>query len=132
MRKSIALFVFSIALVIAGCSGQEKTEPASRDTAGDGGMSVNRGEDPTKGTVPGGADFTTVKASLENFCLPCHNAENKKGGVDVTAIGSADDLKAVASKITGVVESKTMPPANHSKQPTDAERATIVEGLKAL
>lgn len=130
----MALFALSVALVMIGCSGGgDTTESPDKKTSSAGTMNGSRSEDATEGQQPGGgSSFATIKASLENFCLPCHSAEKKAGGVDITALASADDVKAVAAKITAQVEGKMMPPANHPKQPSDAERAAMVSAVKGL
>lgn len=131
MRNFVALFGAALFLVAIGCSGGEETSSTTTGTAPNN-LNSMKTDDPTKGTIPGKADFTAVKASLESFCYPCHNAQNKKDDVNIEGLASAEDLKKVSSHIIEVLESKKMPPANAGKQPTDDERSKLVSDLKNL
>jgi uncharacterized membrane protein len=134
MHKSVALFVFALTLLVMGCSGGEEKASPGTGTAPAGNMNSMKGDDPTKGPIPGAADanFTTVKASLENFCYPCHNAQNKKDDVNIESLDSAEKLKAVVPNLLEVLEGKKMPPPAAAKHPTDEERAAIIAALKSL
>lgn len=134
MRKSLALLGVSLAILAIGCSGGGGDEKPAEPTGkvGDGNMNSMKKPDDPNAPIPGKNDFTTIKATLENFCYPCHNAQNKTDDVNIEGLASAEDLKKVSSNIIEVLESKKMPPANAPKHPTDAERAALVESLKSL
>lgn len=129
MRKSLSLLIAGLTLFAIGCSGGEEKAPEASGTSPGGDMNAMKRDDPT---APAGGGFATVQASLNNFCLPCHSAENKKDDVDVTALKSAEDVKKVSKNLLEVLESKKMPPANAGKQPTDEERAALVAAIKGL
>lgn len=135
MRKSLALFGLSLAVLMIGCSGGEEQPAPSGGTKPGGNMNGMKADDPTKGTIPGSGDaagFTAVKASLENFCYPCHTSANKKDDVDIESLKTSEELKKVAGLLAEEVEKKKMPPANAPKQPTDEERAALVTALKGM
>lgn len=78
------------------------------------------------------SDFyrSSVRPVLEKNCVDCHDADDKKGGVDLSVllktakgeIAARDDLWA---RVEGVIASREMPPKK--EQPlTDAERANVL------
>lgn len=137
MRRSLFLLATALTLFAIGCGGGENaggaTEPPAPKNMNSMKPNGGGGNTPTEGLNEAPkADFASVQTAASSFCLPCHDGTNKKGGMDVTAFKTADDAKPFLDKMIAQVESKKMPPANASKQPTDAERASLVTALKAL
>ena len=70
---------------------------------------------------------TEPAALLENYCFDCHDAETKKGGLDMVGLldaGEFDSSLMFENLITG-----KMPPANKKKQPSAEERRAILDWL---
>ncbi|MCM8525590.1 MAG: DUF1592 domain-containing protein, partial [Lentisphaeraceae bacterium] len=71
-------------------------------------------------------------AMLEQHCFRCHNAEKKKGKVDLESFAS---IKAPLKNVKlwrhalNMAEERTMPPEG-KKQPTEEERQDIINWLK--
>lgn len=80
------------------------------------------------------ADIKAEKsyAMLEQHCFRCHNAEKKKGKVDLESFAS---IKAPLKNVKlwrhalNMAEERTMPPEG-KKQPTEEERQDIINWLK--
>ena len=66
------------------------------------------------------------QALLENYCFDCHDAETKKGALDMVSLLEGDKFDG-ALMFENLVTGK-MPPSN-KKQPTAAERRQILEWL---
>jgi hypothetical protein len=67
---------------------------------------------------------------LEHHCFGCHDAETKKGGLDLTALSfDAQNLELLV-KVHDAVERGEMPP-RRKKQPPEAEKAAFVTELDA-
>ncbi|MEQ1822793.1 MAG: hypothetical protein ABL949_09795 [Fimbriimonadaceae bacterium] len=121
--SSMVLLAFAI-----GCSGGDSSADAPKPDS-----NASSGDKPADDAPVAKADFASVKTGMDSFCLPCHNATNKQGGLDVTAFKTEADIdKAAFAKMASELESKKMPPGKAEKQPTDEERAAMVTGLKAL
>lgn len=72
-----------------------------------------------------------VATFLENHCVQCHDAETKKGGLDLDALTfQPDDVKAFAAwvKVHDRVRDHEMPPKK-KKQPTAAETEVFLKTL---
>jgi mono/diheme cytochrome c family protein len=70
---------------------------------------------------------------VENRCIDCHDADTKKGELDLDALLSAPlDEKTFAKwvRVHDRVRDGEMPPKKE-KQPTDAERTTFLAGVNA-
>ena len=67
---------------------------------------------------------------LERHCLDCHDADSKKGGLDLTTLGSAPGQLQTWIKIHDAVEQGEMPPKK-KRQPEPAERAEFAQRLDA-
>jgi mono/diheme cytochrome c family protein len=69
------------------------------------------------------------RAFLERHCFECHDAETKKGGLDLTKLSydAAKPEKWVL--LHDAVAAGEMPPAKRKSQPTSAERAAFVAEL---
>jgi hypothetical protein len=69
------------------------------------------------------------RAFLEKHCFECHDAETKKGGLDLTTLryDAAKPEKWV--QVHDAVAAGEMPPAKRKSQPTSAERAAFVAEL---
>ena len=77
------------------------------------------------------ADFARdVQPRLRQFCTDCHDAEAKKGGLDLTRFSS--DAAALADRATwkrvfDQLEAGQMPPPKRTSQPAPADRAVLME-----
>jgi hypothetical protein len=69
------------------------------------------------------------RAFMEKHCFECHDAETKKGGLDLTALryDAAKPEKWVL--LHDAVAAGEMPPAKRKSQPAPAERAGFVAEL---
>lgn len=70
---------------------------------------------------------------FNRHCVDCHDAETKKGGLDLTALGSdlsTPDRLAVWTRIHDRVMEGAMPPAK-KQQPEAGEKAAFLRGLAA-
>jgi hypothetical protein len=67
---------------------------------------------------------------LEQHCYDCHDAETKKGDLDLTALTMDAPHVDLLIKVHDAVERGEMPPKK-KKQPTEAEKATFVQELEA-
>jgi hypothetical protein len=69
------------------------------------------------------------RAFMEKHCFECHDAETKKGGLDLTTLryDAAKPEKWV--QLHDAVAAGEMPPAKRKSQPTPAERAAFVAEL---
>lgn len=76
------------------------------------------------------ADFARdVQPRLRQFCTDCHDAEAKKGGLDLARFTS--DAAALADRATwkrvfDQLEAGQMPPPKRTSQPTPADRAALM------
>lgn len=76
------------------------------------------------------ADFASdVQVRLRQFCTDCHDAEAKKGGLDLARFSS--DAAALADRptwkrILDQLEAGQMPPPKRTSQPTPADRAALM------
>lgn len=69
-------------------------------------------------------------AFLERHCYDCHDAEAKKGGLDLTNLGFDLQNLDLLIKVHDAVERGEMPPKK-KKQPAEAEKAAFVAELDA-
>jgi len=69
-------------------------------------------------------------AFLEQHCYDCHDAETKKGDVDLTALTFDAQHLDLLVKVHDAVERGEMPPKK-KKQPAEAEKAAFVKELDA-
>lgn len=72
-----------------------------------------------------------VKEVLGSYCTDCHDAETKKGNLDLTALGfDLDNPKTFATwvKVHDRVHDHEMPPKKRD-QPEDGERSVFLQGL---
>jgi hypothetical protein len=67
---------------------------------------------------------------LEQYCYDCHDAETKKGDLDLTALAMDTQHLELLIKVHDAVESGEMPPKK-KKQPAEAEKAAFVKELDA-
>lgn len=84
------------------------------------------------GAAPPSASFQAdIRPFLESYCADCHDAEAKKGGLDLTALPfDLDDEKAFNQWVTvhDRVRDGEMPPKK-KPQPKDAERGKFTGAL---
>jgi hypothetical protein len=69
-------------------------------------------------------------AFLEQHCYDCHDAETKKGDLDLTALTIDAQHLDLLIKVHDAVERGEMPPKK-KKQPAEAEKAAFVQELNA-
>ena len=69
-------------------------------------------------------------AFLEQHCYDCHDAETKKGDLDLTALTIDAQHLDLLIKVHDAVERGEMPPKK-KKQPAEAEKAAFVQELEA-
>ena len=69
-------------------------------------------------------------AFLEQHCYDCHDAETKKGGLDLTALTIDAPHVELLIKVHDAVERGEMPPKK-KKQPAEVEKAAFVKELEA-
>jgi hypothetical protein len=69
-------------------------------------------------------------AFLEQHCYDCHDAETKKGGLDLTTLAIDAPHLDLLIKVHDAVERGEMPPKK-KKQPAEAEKAAFVKELEA-
>jgi hypothetical protein len=69
-------------------------------------------------------------AFWEQHCYDCHDAETKKGGLDLTALTIDAQHLDLLIKVHDAVERGEMPPKK-KKQPAEAEKAAFVQELNA-
>lgn len=145
MRHLPLLIVsFAVLLSAAGCQSEggdtASTTPKAQSPKAESPKAEATKTDAPKTDAPAAtastASFTTKTAPLLNkYCTPCHAGAGAKAGLDVTAIKTDADAKAAKDKLAQAaqeVESKKMPPAKSANQPTDAERADMVAGLRSV
>jgi pyruvate dehydrogenase E2 component (dihydrolipoamide acetyltransferase) len=137
MRQLPLLIVsFAVLLAAAGCHSEDGTEAKKTETPKTEAPKAEAPKTDTPAATASTASFTTKTAPLLNkYCTPCHAGAGAKAGLDVTAIKTDDDAKAAKDKLAKAaeeVESKKMPPAKSANQPTDAERADMVAGLRSV
>ncbi|MFM2383013.1 MAG: hypothetical protein RL515_1000 [Verrucomicrobiota bacterium] len=69
------------------------------------------------------------RAFLEKHCFECHDAETKKGGLDLTKLSYDAAKPEKWVQLHDAVAAGEMPPAKRKSQPTSAERAAFVAEL---
>ena len=69
------------------------------------------------------------RAFLEKHCFECHDAETKKGGLDLTTLRYEAAKPDKWVLLHDAVAAGEMPPAKRKSQPTPAERAAFVAEL---
>lgn len=80
------------------------------------------------------ADFAAVRPVVVKYCVSCHDAKGKKGGLDLDRFATAADLRKATKVWEGVVEqleAGEMPPKD-KPQPTDAERKQLVAWVRSF
>jgi mono/diheme cytochrome c family protein len=85
-------------------------------------------ESPAPGQPP-----RILEKFIETYCVRCHGPEKSKGQLELHALrrgfSNANDAEQWA-RVLNVLEESAMPPEDEVKQPTAAERATIVQWLR--
>lgn len=120
----------TLCLVAVGCSGGgEKAEPAASGTS--------TTEPAATGAAPAGEKvaFAQVATIFNASCMPCHNAQNKKGGVDLTTYEGAkaevvpgDPAK---SEIIAYVKGDKTPRMPFNKPPlSEADMKTLTDWVQ--
>jgi hypothetical protein len=74
-----------------------------------------------------------VNAAVSRYCTDCHDAETKKGGLDLTAL-AGDEVPRHADQWERVVrrlQARQMPPAKRQERPTEQEYQTVIGSLVA-
>ena len=80
------------------------------------------------GSVTGAAE---PRAFLEKHCFECHDAETKKGGLDLTTLRYDAAKPEKWIQVHDAVADGEMPPAKKKSQPTASERSAFVAALGA-
>ena len=73
-----------------------------------------------------------IRPLLKSYCFECHNANRRKGGLDLEKIDSpkaALNLVELWDQVGERLGSKEMPPAG-KKQPTEEERDKLLAWVK--
>jgi hypothetical protein len=76
-----------------------------------------------------------VKPLLSKYCYSCHNNEKAKGEVNLARYTDTTEVlrqRKTWKTITQRVAEKDMPPEDHDKQPSDAERQVITGWIASL
>lgn len=76
----------------------------------------------------------TVHPYFQTYCIECHTAEEKKGGMDLSVIRQASDFIAHPTALThiiDVIDFQDMPPQDAEAQPTEEESADVLAWLQA-
>ncbi|QOV88588.1 DUF1592 domain-containing protein [Humisphaera borealis] len=74
----------------------------------------------------------SVRALFDTHCVSCHDADSKKGGLDLSSVSG--DFKTQFDtwlKIHDRIESGEMPPAKAKQRPTAAETEPVLKQLKS-
>lgn len=76
----------------------------------------------------------TVRPLLRRYCLGCHSAQVKKGGLDLERFATPDDIRRDVKPWLGVLEqvqAGQMPPTG-MPQPTSAERKRLLDWVRGF
>ncbi len=71
------------------------------------------------------------RAFLEKHCFECHDPETKKGGLDLTSLGTEKTNPAKWTQIHDAVTAGEMPPAKRKERPTAEEASAFLKDLDA-
>ena len=93
---------------------------------------VRPGSAPASQASPRPVPALSVKATMDRYCLGCHSARVRAGGLDVAALDLAAPTRAtdVWERIARSVRSGLMPPAG-AAQPDAALRRQVAAGVEA-
>ncbi len=76
-----------------------------------------------------------VRPFFEKYCVACHGAKKPKSDLDLTAFASFQSIASHGRTLETILErlhAKEMPPASAPRQPQPAERAAVMNSLRAL
>lgn len=71
------------------------------------------------------------RAFLEKHCFQCHDQETKKGGLDLTKLGTERSNPAKWTQIHDAVAAGEMPPAKRKERPSADEASAFLQELDA-
>ena len=71
------------------------------------------------------------RAFLEKHCFECHDQETKKGGLDLTTLGTEKENPAKWTQLHDAVAAGEMPPAKRKERPTADEASAFLKDLDA-
>jgi len=71
------------------------------------------------------------RAFLEKHCFECHDQETKKGGLDLTTLGTEHSNPAKWTQLHDAVAAGEMPPAKRKERPTADEASAFLKELDA-
>ena len=71
------------------------------------------------------------RAFLEKHCFECHDQETKKGGLDLTTLGTEQSNPAKWTQLHDAVAAGEMPPAKRKERPTADEASVFLKELDA-
>ena len=72
---------------------------------------------------------------IEKFCIDCHDSDLKKGDLDLSELSTVISTPRIADhwyRVLNSLNAGEMPPPKKKKQPTDVEKAKILEDLSAV
>ncbi|HEX4612033.1 MAG TPA: DUF1592 domain-containing protein [Urbifossiella sp.] len=97
-------------------------------------VSADRAQEPAQGPPSSGErlDRAAVQQFVAGYCASCHNGSEKKGGLDLDAVG-AEDVAAhpeVWERVARALAARQMPPAGRGR-PDERGYASLVAGLEA-
>jgi hypothetical protein len=75
-----------------------------------------------------------VQPLVKAHCLNCHNTQAVVGKLDLSRFRTAADVaknRSLGELVRERLEASEMPPKSAPRQPTDAERSTIIDWIKA-
>ena len=87
------------------------------------------------GQLAGASFDKDVLPLLDASCLDCHNADEKKGGLDLSKFTSEDAVmkdRAVWRSVYEKIESRQMPPPKRKSQPTADERKKVMDWIMEI
>src|SRR5262245_16772794 len=89
-------------------------------------------QEPSRPSSGGRFDRPAAQRFVAQYCTSCHNGTEKKGDLDLEAVGSEDvAARPVAwEKVARKLAARQMPPAG-SKRPDDRTYTTFVATLEA-
>src|SRR6478672_8444282 len=85
--------------------------------------------------TPSDAFDTTVKPFLQAYCYTCHGGPQPAAGFDLTSYATPDAIVRDQRRwnlVLGRLNAGEMPPSQSRRQPTPAERQSIVKWIEAV
>ena len=72
-----------------------------------------------------------VRAVAEQYCVDCHDADVKKGGLNLAAVLTQEPAEhpEVWEKVVRRLSARQMPPASKNSRPTEDEYASTIKSV---